>query len=158
MLWHVHVDRLHAPRGGVTRRQALVLAGMAAGAALWPLGRGNLAWGAAGLHPRRAATYRELIGLLGRAPDPRFRRRAGAATRDFACWYERQEPAVRAHADAVLDALASGPAMKGSRLARAATPQGAAVVAAAMGLAAVSCDPPPDEDERRPAPALGAPA
>jgi hypothetical protein len=143
---------------GLTRRQALLAGGMAAGVALWPFGPGVVAWRSSRLNPVRAATYRRLIGAVGRAPDRRFSHRdAGAAARDFRRWYDSQDAAVRAHADAVLDTLAGESDLTYARLAGAATPAGSAVLAAALGLAAVGCDPPPDEDERPTVPALGVP-
>jgi hypothetical protein len=65
---------------------------------------------------------------------------------------------VREHADAVLDRLAAGPAPTCAELRGAAAPAGAAVLAAAVALAAVACDPLPGEDERPDLPALGVPA
>jgi hypothetical protein len=143
---------------GLTGREALLAGGMAAGVALWSFGPGEVAWGTSRLNPVRAATYRRLIGALGRAPDRRFSHRdAEAAVRDFRRWYDGQDATVRAHADAVLDTLASESDLTYARLAGAATPEGSAVLAAALGLAAVACDPPPDEDERPTVPALGVP-
>lgn len=152
-------DRGDGPEIRVTRRRALAAAAWAAAAVLLPAGRGGLAWGASGLAPRRAATYRTLVHVLGQGPDPRFRhRRPAAAARDFARWYAGQDASVRAHADAVLDALAAGFTPRYARLVQAAAPQDAAVVATAVALAAVACDPPPDVDERPTVPALGVPA
>jgi hypothetical protein len=143
---------------GLTRRQALLVGGMAAGVALWPFGPSEVAWGASGFDAVRVATYRRLIRAVGRAPDRRFSHRdAVAAARDFRRWYDGQDATVCAHADAVLDALASESDLTYARLAGAATPEGSAVLAAALGLAAVACDPPPDEDERPTVPALGVP-
>ena len=98
------------------------------------------------MNPVRAATYRRLIGAVGRAPDRRFSHRdAEAAVRDFRRWYDGRDATVRAHADAVLDTLACESDLTYARLAGAATPEGSAVLAAALGLAAVACDPPPDD-------------
>jgi hypothetical protein len=144
---------------GLTRRQALLAAGLATGVALWPFGPSEVVGAAGRLNPVRAATYRRLIGAVGQAPDRRFSHRgAGAAVRGFRRWYDHQDASVRAHADAVLDTLGFESDLTYARLARAETPEGSALLAAAIGLAAVACDPPPDEDERPTIPALGAPA
>jgi hypothetical protein len=136
-----------APRG-LTRRHAVIAAAAGVAASLAP---GRPAWGAGRLHARRAATYRRLVRLLRDAPDGRFANRPAAATRTFAAWYARQDATTRAHADAVLDALGRRSHTSYADLAVAA-PRGAgpfdAVVAAAVGLAAIACDPPLAEDER----------
>jgi hypothetical protein len=145
--------------GWVTRRGALIAAGITAAAALGPRWTVGAAWGAPVLHPRRAVRYRRLVAALGHAPDGRFRGcRAGRATRDFARWYARQDATVRAHADAVLDALAPAMTAGYARLAHApsAGPRASAVVAAALDLAAITCEPPLTEDERPVTPALWA--
>ena len=137
--------------GGSTRRQALLTAAMAAGATLVPWARS--AWAAAALRPARLATYRRLVVVAGAAPGFCPRDAANAA-RDFARWYGAQDPAIRTHADAILDALA--PVLRGGPppFAPEAQPHLAATLAAAAGLAAVTCAPPPDEDERPLAPPL----
>lgn len=145
----------------LTRRRLLLAAAWTAAAACGPFGPGATAWGAPGpaLTARRSATYRTFVRVLAQGPDPRFRgRRPADATRVFAGWYARQAEAVRAHADAVLDALATGSEPRYARLARASAPREAAVVAAAVALAAVAYDPPPDVDEHPTVPALGMPA
>jgi hypothetical protein len=105
----------------------------------------------------RGATYRALIAALQDGPDRRFRcRHASVATRNFARWYSQQDAGVRGHVDAVLDALASRRRLSYTRLAHAAS-KGDPVVAAAVALASVACDPPLGEDERPIAPALVTP-
>ncbi len=158
----VGADPMHVPQAGLTRRGALAAAalGLAAGVLPGVSARAAAPAGAAAtLDPGRAAAFRRLVAVLHGAPDPRFARRpAREATAAFAAWYAGQEACVRAHADAVLDRLAAGPAPACADLGRAAAPQDAAVLAAAVALAAGACDPPPDEDERPALPALGVPA
>lgn len=144
-----------AARAGLTRRHVLLAGALAAGAALLPA---RLAWAARGPAPARSATYARLVATLRRAPDGAYRgtRDAATAARDFAGWYAAQDATVRAHADAVLDRLAGAPALGYVRFAQAAAPAAgadAALFAAALGLAAVTCAPPPDADERPLAPA-----
>ena len=143
------------PRGRITRRQAVFAAALGLAAAVLPT---RLALGATGPGHDRAATYARLVATLRRAPDGSYRgtRSAAAATRDFARWYADQDPAVRAHADAVLDALGAAPPLGYARFAAAAAPAAGpdgALFAAALALAAVTCAPPPAEDERPLAPA-----
>ncbi len=159
----VGAEPIDVPPGDLTRRA--VLATAAAGVLGGVLAAGParaataVAPAAVALDPRRAATYRRLVGVLHGAPDPRFARLpARGATEAFAAWYAEQDPCVREHADAVLDHRAAGPAPACADLRRAAPPQAAAVLAAGVALAAVGCDPPPDEDERPAVPALGVPA
>ena len=81
---------------------------------------------------------------------------AAAAAREFARWYAAQDASVRAHADAVLDGLAAAPVLGSARFAEAAGPAAgadAALFAAALDLAALTCAPPADEDEHALAPA-----
>ena len=130
--------------GALTRRHALLAAGAGLAAVLVPV---RPAWAVGGLQRRRAATYHRLVRLLSQAPDGRFANRpAGVAARAFARWYAGQDDAGRAHADAVLDALAAR-GLPGYE-ALAAAPD--AVVAAAVGLAAIGCDPPPADADERP--------
>lgn len=144
-----------APPRGLTRRHALLAGALAAGAALVPA---RLAWAARGPGPVRSATYARLVATLRRAPDGAYRgaRSAAAAAREFARWYAAQDASVRAHADAVLDGLAAAPVLGSARFAEAAGPAAgadAALFAAALDLAALTCAPPPDEDEHPLAPA-----
>jgi hypothetical protein len=140
------------PSVGITRRRALLAAAVAAGVALVPAAPAR----AARLTLGRAASYSRLVTTLGQAPDGRFRvRGAVAAARDFAAWYVRQDPAVRAHADAVLDTVrVPGDYAALQRAARPAAGADTALVVAAVNLAAVTCMPPPDEDEHPLVPAL----
>jgi hypothetical protein len=104
----------------------------------------------------RASTYRALVGALRTAPGGRFRHAdPRAAHRHYARWYAAQPDAIRAHADAVLDALsAAGP----PTYAQLAAPRRArAAMAAALALACIGCEPPPGEDERPDVPTLPAP-
>jgi hypothetical protein len=115
--------------------------------------------GGSGLHPRRAVAYRRLIRVLGRTCERRYGwRGSAAATRDFARWYGTCDATVRAHVDAVLDAVVIGAPLTPRRLQRPASPTAAAQLAAALNLAAVACEPPPDEDERPAVPTLDAAA
>ena len=105
-----------------------------------------------------SATYARLVATLRRAPDGGYRgtRSAAAAAREFARWYAAQDASVRAHADAVLDGLAAAPVLGSARFAEAAGPAAgadAALFAAALDLAALTCAPPADEDEHPLAPA-----
>jgi hypothetical protein len=125
---------------GLTRRQAILAAGGAALAALLPAAPGRAASAAVALHPRRVRTYGALVAGLQRGGDPRFGHlRPTAAARDFARWYPGQDEAIRRHVDAVLDALGTWRARTGTN--------GTAVLAAAIQLAAVTCEPPPAPDE-----------
>jgi hypothetical protein len=158
MLASLGVERLDGRTGGITRRHALAAGALAAAAALVPGARIPAAWAAPRLQPRRAATYRRLVAVLRGAPDGRFSgRRPAAATRAFARWYAAQDDAARAHADAALDALGSRPLASYGELARTARRDGDPAVAAAVALAALACEPPPDEDERPVTPALWVP-
>jgi hypothetical protein len=132
--------RTEGLEGGLTRRQALLAAGGAALAALLPAAPGRAAQAAVVLDPRRARTYGALVAGLRRGGDPRYaHRRPAAAARDFARWYPGQDEAIRRHADSILDALRTRRARTGR--------DGAAVLAAAAQLAAVTCEPPPGPDE-----------
>jgi hypothetical protein len=107
----------------------------------------------------RAATYRALVRSLHGGPDGRFRHvEPAAAHRRYRRWYEAQPAAVRAHADAVLDKLESPGRPGYPELAgRAEGARGGgrgAVVAAALALVCVGCEPPPAEDERPELPTL----
>ena len=85
-------------------------------------------------------------------------RRSAAAYRRYRRWYGAQPAAVRAHADAVLDEVESPGRPGYAEL--AGRPRGArgggrsAVVAAALALVCVGCEPPPAEDERPELPTL----
>ena len=122
------------------------------------------------LSARRQAVYRSLLGALQGTAGGEFRHRdAGAATARFAAWYARQDAAVRAHADAVLDHLDAMGLRRAGR-ARAlrdlrgwagakASPTAAeavhsAAVAAAVALAAQATAPPPDADDAPVTPTL----
>ncbi len=142
---------------GIDRRRFLLAVAGTAGAGL---AGGMDAW-AAPLTPIqvRAATYRALVRSLSGGPDARFRHvDAAAAYRRYRRWYGVQSAAVRAHADAVLDELKppgrpgyaelAGGSRGGSGGGRSA------VVAAALALACVGCEPPPAEDERPELPTL----
>jgi hypothetical protein len=107
----------------------------------------------------RAATYRALVRSLRGGPDGRFRHvDPAAAHRRYRRWYGAQPAAVRAHADGVLDELGSPGRPGYAEL--AGRPKGTrggrrgAVVAAALALVCVGCEPPPAEDERPELPTL----
>jgi hypothetical protein len=156
----VGAERDQSPR--LTRRGALVVAGVAASTTVMPgWAAGATSAPAPRLDPRRATTYRRLVRTLHHAPDGRFRHRpADAATRAFARWYAEQDEPTRRHADAVLDALRARLLARGAVLdappqaARAPAADHAPLVAAAVGLAAIACEPPPAEDERPTLPTL----
>jgi hypothetical protein len=138
-----------------------------AGAAWIALGgrrsaRAVAAAAAPGLSARRAATMRALVATLRHAPGGRF---AAVDARDaqarFIRWYARQDADERRRVDAVLDAAEGCGAHGYDALARTAascrSPRAArraCVLSAAVGLAAVVCEPPPAEDERPPPMAL----
>jgi len=146
----------HVPQDDLTRRGALAAAAAGLLAGVLPAGTARAAGPAGGLDPRRAAAFERLVTALHRAPDPRFAHLpARTAARAFAAWYAGQDAVAREHADAVLDRLAAGPAPDPADLERAAPAPDAAVLAAGIALAAVACDPLPDEDERPDLPALG---
>jgi hypothetical protein len=156
MLVHVSSKRLDAFEVGITRRRALVAAGIAAGALAGVRVESAVAWRSAALRPRRAATYGALVAALQEGPDRRFRcGGVTVATRRFVRWYARQDAGVRVHVDAVLDALAAGKRLSYGRLVRVTSAREHAVVAAAVALAGVGCDPPPDQDEHPITAALG---
>jgi hypothetical protein len=143
---------------GIDRRRFLMAVAGAAGAGL---AGGTGAWAAPRLSQGqvRAATYRALARSLRAGPDARFRHvDAAAAYRRYRRWHGAQPAAVRAHADAVLDELGSAGRPGYAEL--AGRPKGArggersAVVAAALALACVGCEPPPAEDERPELPTL----
>jgi hypothetical protein len=137
---------------GIDRRRFLLVAAAAAGAGL---AGGAPAWSASARPPAeaRAATYRALVRALRAAPDGRFRHAdPRAAHRRYARWYAAQPDAIQAHADAVLDALSdAGP----PAYAELATPRRRrAIMAAALALACIGCEPPPAADERPDVPTL----
>jgi hypothetical protein len=143
---------------GIDRRRFLLAVAGTAGAGL---AGGMDAWAAptSTRAQARAATYRALVRSLGGGPDGRFLHvDPAAAHRRYRRWYGAQPAAVRAHADAVLDEL-EAPGRPGyAEL--AGRPKGAgggrrgAVVAAALALVCVGCEPPPAEDERPELPTL----
>jgi hypothetical protein len=99
------------------------------------------------------------VRSLRAGSDGRFRHvDPAAAYRRYRRWYGAQPAAVRAHADAVLDELCSRGRPGYAEL--AGRPKGArggrrsAVVAAALALACVGCEPPLAEDERPELPTL----
>jgi hypothetical protein len=136
---------------GIDRRRFL-FAAAAAGAGL---AGGATAWAAP---PRqmpqaRAATYRSLVRALRKAPDGRFRHAdPRAAQRRYARWYAAQPEAIQAHADAVLDAMGAGGPPAYAQM--AAPRRDRAMIAAALALACVGCEPPPGADERPDVPTL----
>jgi hypothetical protein len=138
---------------GIDRRQFLVVAG-ATGAGL---AAGSAAWAAPARKAAdaRAATYRAVVRALRGAPDGRFRDvDPRMAYRRYAAWHAAQPDAVKAHADAVLDALSRNGV---PRYAEMSAPRGArraATVTAALALACVGCEPPPADDERPDLPTL----
>jgi hypothetical protein len=143
---------------GMDRRRFLLAVAGAAGAGL---AGGTGAWAAPKLTRAgaRAATYRALVRSLCAGPDGRFRHvDPPAAYRRYRRWYGAQPAAVRAHADAVLDELK--PPGRPCYAELAGRPEGArgggrgAVVAAALALVCVGCEPPPAEDERPELPTL----
>jgi hypothetical protein len=148
-------------------RRGFLLAAAASAVAAAPWWRSvPVAAASPALSVRRAATFRALVRSLHGAPDGRFGVvGAVAAERRFARWYAAQDAAVRAHADAVLDAVGRRSVPGYRRLARgaatcrgpAAAPRSAAV-AAAVSLVEGVCEPPPAEDERPLAPPLEHPA
>jgi hypothetical protein len=155
------LDRREFLRAGGMLVAAISLAG--------PLPPVHAAGGGAVLCARRRATYRALLGALHHAPDGRFRHCDPArGARAFADWYAAQEPAVRLHADAVLDAVERLLAAAGAGAPRYAAlrdrPLGAApdaaeaanraTIVAALALAARTCEPESDDDDRPVAPEL----
>jgi hypothetical protein len=156
-----------APCAAVRRisRRDLLKEGSAA-AALLALGAGAPAAPAAGraaLSARRRAVYAALMRALQGAPDGALRHADPAlAARAFAGWYAGQPPAIRLHADAVLDHLDAlglrragreglgalcrwSDAGTGSPSAEHAV--NCAAVAAAVALAAQSASPAPEPDD-----------
>jgi hypothetical protein len=143
---------------GIDRRRFLLAVVGTAGAGL----AGSMdAWAAptSTQAQARAATYRALVRSLGGGPDGRFRHvDSTAAHRRYRRWYGAQPAAVRAHADAVLDELK--PPGRPCYAELAGRPEEArggrrrAVVASALALACVGCEPPPAEDERPELPTL----
>ena len=130
---------------GIDRRRFLLAAVGAAGAGL---AGGVDAWAAPSSTQARAATYRALVRSLRGGPDDRFRHVDPAAAHGrYRRWYGAQPAAVRAHADAVLDELGSPGRPGYAEL--AGRPKGkrggrrGAVVAAALALVCVGCEPPP---------------
>jgi hypothetical protein len=141
---------------GIDRRRFLLAVAGTAGAGL---AGGMDAWAAPTLTQARAATYRALVRSLGGGPDGRFRQVDPAvAYRRYRRWYGAQPVAVRAHADAVLDELKPpgrpGYAELAGRPKEARGGRRSAVVAAALALVCVGCEPPPAEDERPELPRL----
>jgi hypothetical protein len=144
---------------GIDRRRFLLAVVGTAGAGL---AGGVDAWAAPAPTQARAATYRALVRSLQGGPDGRFRHvDPAAAHRRYERWYGAQPAAVRAHADAVLDALdALGAPGRPGYAELAGQPKGrsggqrGAVVAAALALVCVGCEPPPAEDERPELPTL----
>ena len=139
---------------GIDRRRFLVTAAVAAGAGL---AGDATAWAAAARRPReaRAATYRALVRALRAAPDGRFEHAdPRAAQRRYARWYAAQPDAVRAHADAVLDALRAGGVPGYAEVVAPRGGERCATVSAALALACVGCEPPPGADERPDLPTL----
>jgi hypothetical protein len=155
-------------------RRDLLKEGSAA-AALLAIGAGAPAAQAAGraaLSARRQAVYVALMRALQGAPDGGLRHDdAAAAARKFAGWYAGQEPAIRLHADAVLDRLDElglrRAGRRGLRALRAWSDAGGgspsseqavncAAVAAAVALAAQSASPAPEPDDAPVVPALAA--
>jgi hypothetical protein len=143
---------------GIDRRRFLLAVAGTAGAGL---AGGVGAWAAPTLTQARAraVTYRALVRSLCGGPDGRFRHvDPAAAYRRYTRWYRAQPAAVRAHADAVLDELK--PPGRPSYAELAGRPNGAhdgrrsAVVAAAVALVCVGCEPPPAEDQRPELPTL----
>ena len=143
---------------GIDRRRFLLTVAGTAGASL---AGGMGAWAAPTLAQAqaRAATYRALVRSLCGGPDGRFRHvDPAAAYRRYRRWYVAQPAAVRAHADGVLDELK--PPGRPGYAELAGRPKGAgggrrsAVVAAALALVCVGCEPPPAEDERPELPTL----
>ena len=143
---------------GIDRRRFLLAVVGTAGAGL----AGSMdAWAAptSTQAQARAATYRALVRSLRGGPDGRFRHvDPAAAYRRYRRWYGAQPAAVRAHADAVLDEL--GSPWRPGYAELAGRPKGTrggrrgAVVAAALALVCVGCEPPPAEDERPELPTL----
>jgi hypothetical protein len=131
---------------GIDRRRFL-FAAVATGAGL---ASGGTALATPVRKQARAATYRALVHALRTAPDGRFRHAdPRAAERRYARWYAAQPDAIRAHADAVLDAIGS------PTYAQLATPRrDRATMAAAVALACIGCEPPPGADERPDVPTL----
>jgi hypothetical protein len=137
---------------GIDRRRFLLAAAAATGAGL---ASGATAWAGSVRAPAevRAATYRALVRALRAAPDGHFRHAdPRAAHRRYARWYAAQPDAIRAHADAVLDALSDAGPPAYAEL--AAPRRGRATVAAAVALACIGCEPPPAADERPDVPTL----
>ena len=137
---------------GIDRRRFLLAAATTAGAGL---AGGATAWAGPVQAPAqaRAATYRALVRALRAAPDGRFRHvDPRAAHRRYARWYAAQPDAIRAHADAVLDALRDAGPPAYAEL--AAPRRSRATVAAAVALACIGCEPPPAADERPDIPTL----
>jgi len=104
-------------------RAGLLLAA-AAGAGFPRLGAPAVAATAAApaLSPGRQASFQALLGALREAPGGRFRHRdAAAGTRAFADWYAAQPPAMRLHADTVVDAVGELIGTRGTAARRYAT-------------------------------------
>jgi hypothetical protein len=143
---------------GIDRRQFLFAAVGAAGAGVAG-GAGARAAAIGGPAAARAETYRALVRALRAAPDGRFRHAdPRAAHRRYVGWYALQPDAVKAHADTVLDALRAGGRPSYTELATQPRPgrsgRRGAVVAAALALAYIGCEPPPGPDERPDVPML----
>ena len=86
--------------------RAAALAGAAAGLGGLRLPAPALATAGTALSARREATCRALLAALRKSEGGRFRHRGAAAgARRFAAWYAAQPAEMRAHADAVLDAV-----------------------------------------------------
>jgi hypothetical protein len=98
----------------------------------------------------RASTYRALVRSLRDGPDSRFHAADPiAAHRRFARWYGAQPAVLRRHADAVLDELGMhGPPTAAELAGWIRGPRRGGVVATAIGLASIGCQPPLAEDER----------
>ena len=141
---------------GIDRRRFLLAVVGTAGAGV---AGGVDAWAAPAPAQARAATYGALVRSVCAGPDGRFRHvDPAAAHRRYRRWYRAQPADVRAHADAVLDELQ--PPGRPGYAELAGRPKGKgggrrrAVVAAALALVCVGCEPPPAEDERPQLPTL----
>jgi hypothetical protein len=143
---------------GIDRRQFLFAVVGAAGAGVAGGGDARAATVRAPA-AARAETYRAVVRALRAAPDGRFRHAdPRAAHRRYVRWYAGQPDAVKAHADAVLDALRAGGLPSYTELATqpsiGRSGRRGAVVAAALALAYIGCEPPPGPDERPDVPTL----
>jgi hypothetical protein len=143
---------------GIDRRRFLLAVAGTVGVGV---AGGTGAWAAPTLTraQARAATYRALVRSLCGGPDGRFLHVDPAvAYRRYRRWYGAQPAAVRAHADAVLDEVKApgrpGYAELAGRPTGARDAGRSAVVAAALALVCVGCEPPPAEDERPELPTL----